>query len=116
MRGVLHHKEELAAGAVREHRTCHRENTARVAQIVFKTIVRKLAADRIAGASHAGALRIAALNHKAGNDTVKNGAVVKTLFDERDKIVDRIRGNLRVQLNLDFAVVCFNGDNRIFHV
>ena len=84
-----------------------------MAQIVFKTIVRKLAADRIAGASHAGAIRIAALNHKAGNDTVKNGAVVKTLFDERDKIVDRIRGNLRVQLNLNFAVICFNGDNRI---
>jgi hypothetical protein len=34
----------------------------------------------VAGASHAGALRVAALDHEVGNDAMKNRSVVKAVF------------------------------------
>ena len=83
-------------------------------QIVLEAVCGKLAADAVAGAAHADALRVAALDHKAGDDAVKDHAVVKALADQRNKVIDGIGRDLGVKLRLDDAAVLhFDGDDWI---
>ena len=56
---------------------------------------------RVAGAAHAGASGVAALNHEAGDDAVEDQAVVEALFDQVDEVLDGIGRDVRVQLGLD---------------
>ena len=50
-----------------------------VLQVVFESHWHgKLALNAVAGAAHAGALRVAALNHKAGDHPVEDSAVIES--------------------------------------
>ena len=110
------HDKELAAGGVGGHGARHRQNTAGMRQSVLEPVGGELAADAVAGAAHADALGVAALDHEAGDDAVENHAVIEALLDKGDEVVDSVRGGLGVELRLhDAAVFHFNGDNRIAH-
>ena len=114
--GVLVHDEELAAGGVGSHGTGHGENTAVMLEIVFEAVAGKLALDAVAGAAGACALGVAALNHKAGDDTVEDDTVVKALVYKGDKVVDCVGGDFGVKLCLhDVAVFHFKGNYGIAH-
>src|SRR5699024_8244215 len=92
----------------------HGEYAGGVFEIIGKAVMGKFAADAVAGISHAGALRIPALDHKSGDHAVEDHAVIKSLLDQGDKIVDCIRGDLRIKLRPDhLAVFHFNGYNWI---
>ena len=54
-----------------------------------------------------GAIRVAALNHKVIDDTVKLQAVIVAGKRERFKIVDRLRRGVREKAHLDVAVIGF---------
>jgi hypothetical protein len=75
--GIIEADEELAVGAVRILRSRHRGSAADV----------RLAAEfcgqiGLGRAAHAGAGRVAALGHEAGNDPVEDDAVVKALVHQ----------------------------------
>ena len=74
-------------------------------QVIFEACHAKFACDMIAGAAHACPLRAATLNHKAGNHSMENFAVIKAFFHQRDEIIDCIGCNFRIQLSLDDAAV-----------
>ena len=96
--------------------TRHRQNTASVVQVVLEAICGKLAADLITRAAHAGAFRVAALDHKARDNTMEDRAVIKALLHQRNKVANRVRCNFRVQLCTDYAAVFhFNRNDRIAH-
>ena len=67
----------------------------------------------VIGATHAGAFRVAALNHKSRNHAVKDRAVIKTLLYQGQKIAHGIRCNLRVELYFNNALGGFDRYNRI---
>ena len=73
------------------------------------------ALDAVAGAAHAGALRVAALNHKAGDDAVENGAVVKAALDQVNEVVHRVGGHLGIELHFQGALGGLDGYNGILH-
>lgn len=87
------HDEKLAAGRVWMHSSCHGKNSWCVGQSIWESILRKFAFDRIAGTAHASALRTAALDHKASDNSMKVEAVIETGFYKTDKIVDSIWGD-----------------------
>ena len=110
------HDEELAARGVRRHRARHGQHAAAVLQLVFEAVGGELASDGVARSADALSLRVAALDHKAGDDAVKDHAVIKAFFAQGDEVVDRIRRDLGVELRLhDLAVFHFDGDDRIAH-
>ena len=115
MGGVIDHDEELAACAVRALASCHGENAGGVLQIVLEAVHSELTLDAVAGAAHAGAFRVAALDHEARDDAVEDGAVIKALLNEGNKVVDRVRRNLGVKLRLDGAAGGLESNNRILH-
>ena len=85
-------------------------------QIVLEAVRGELALDAVAGTAHAGALRVAALDHKAGDDAVEDQSVVKSLADEGNKVVDGVRRDFGIKLSLDnVAVFHFKGDYGITH-
>ena len=85
-------------------------------QVILEAVGRKLAPDAVAGAAHAGAVGVAALDHKAGDDPVEDQAVIKALAYKGDEIVDGVGSDLRVELGLDHvAVFHLKGNNRIAH-
>ena len=112
------HDEELAAGRIGHHAARHAEDAAVMLEVVLgKAVVLELALDAVAGAAHAGALRIAALYHEAGDDPVENKSVVEAAVYEAEEIVYGIRCNFGVQLGLDHAAVFhFNGYYRVWHL
>ena len=116
VRSVHVHDEKLAAGGVRIHGAGHGQHAAGVLEVVFEAVARELTLDAVARAAHAGAGRVAALDHEAGDDAVEDHAVIKALFDQTDKVTHGVRRDLRVELGADDAAVFhFNGDNRIAH-
>jgi len=72
--------EELGSPGVRSG-ICHRDCTP-----VVPVGVRELVLDRVAGSTHAGARRIAALQHETIDDTVEDHAVIESFFHERFEI------------------------------
>ena len=115
MRSVIDHDEELAACAVRALASCHGEYAGGVLQIVLEAVHSELTLDAVAGAAHAGAFRVAALDHEARDDAVEDGAVIKALLNEGNKVVDRVRRNLGVKLRLDGTAGGLESNNRILH-
>lgn len=84
-------------------------------QFIIEPVGAELALDAVAGATHAAAFGIAALDHEAGNHAVENGAIVKALFREGNKVIDCVGRDGGVQLCFDDAAVFhFDGDNGIF--
>ena len=111
------HDKELASGRVGHHAASHAQNAAVMLEIVLgKAVVLELALDAIAGATHAGTLGIAALNHETGDDAVKDEAVIEAAVHKAQEVVDGVRSNLRVELGLDDAAVFhLKGDYGIWH-
>ena len=105
VRRLVVHDEELASGAVRRHSARHGEHAAVVLQVIFEAVAGKLALDGVARTAGADAVRVAALDHKAGDDAVEDDAVIKALLDEGDEVVDGVRRDLRIELRLDDAAV-----------
>ena len=99
------HDKELRACAVRVHCSCHRKYAGGMLQVIFEACHAKFACDMIAGAAHAAALGVAALDHEAGDHAVEDGAVVKTLFHQGDEVVHRVGGDFGIKLSLDDAAV-----------
>ena len=115
MRGILVHDEELAAGGVRVHRAGHADDAAGVLDGVGNAVLQELALDVPAGAAHAGALRVTALDHEAGNNAVEGQAVVKAVLDELLKVLAGDGGCAVVQLNVDgLAVLHGNANHTVF--
>ena len=77
MRRKLMHNEELTAGGVRCHGTCHGENALFMLQIIFEAVCAELALDAVTRAAGAGAFRISALNHKTADYAVENQPVTR---------------------------------------
>ena len=73
--GVGVHDEELAPCGVGGGGTGHAEDAPLMPQVVLHAVEEEFALDAVAGAAHAGALGAAALDHKAGDDTVEGQAV-----------------------------------------
>ena len=85
-------------------------------QVVLEAVVGELAADLVARAAHAGAVRVAALDHEARDNAVEDGAVIEALLREGNKVADGVRRNLGVQFGADDAAVFhFDGNDRIAH-
>ena len=74
---------------------------------------RELALDVPAGAAGAVAGRVAALDHKAGDDAVEGQAVIKALIDQFQKVFtgDRCCGSIQFNVN-GFAVLHRNTNHR----
>ena len=95
--------------------SCHGQYTGRVLQVIFHTVLVKLPFDMITGASHAGTVGAAALDHKAADDSMKDQAVIKMLVDQADKVIYRDGGNVGIQFKFDgISVFHGNGNNWIF--
>ena len=77
---VFVHDEELATWRSSATARAHRQNAALMAQVVLHAVELELAPDAVAGAAHTSSLRAAALDHEAGDDAVKNQAVVEALI------------------------------------
>ena len=102
---ILVHDEELAAGGVRVHGAGHADDAAGMLNGVDDAVLQELTLDVPARAAHAGALRAAALDHKAGDDAVEGQAVVKALLDQLLKVFAGDGSCLGVQLNVDGLAV-----------
>ena len=109
MRGVLMHDEELASGGVGVHGARHGQDAALVLEIVLKAVHKELALDAVAGAAHAGAGGVAALDHKVFDDAVEDQAVIEALVGQINEVIDALRRDLGIELALDDAAV-FHGD------
>ena len=117
MRRVGHHDEELAARAVGDHCACHGENAQRVLEIVLEAVGGKFALDLVTGAARAVAVRVAALDHKTGDNAVKHHTIVKAGIRQRDEVVDGVGRKLGIELTAHHrAAFHFNGHNRICHL
>ena len=95
VRSVHVHDEKLAAGGVRIHGAGHGQHAAGVLEVVLEAVARELALDAVARAAHAGAGRVAALDHEAGDDAVEDHAVVKDVY--KRQISNRLRPLSRVR-------------------
>ena len=73
----------------------------------------KLIRKPIARPAAAGAVGIAALNHKVGNDPVKDDAVIEPLPGQKDKVVDGAGGLGGEQFHRHIAVIGADG-SRVF--
>ena len=82
MRRILMHDKELGACRVRVHRSCHREDTFPMFQIICKTILAKLSLDVVSRSPCASPVRAASLNHKSTDNTVKDKTVIVSLAYE----------------------------------
>ena len=74
-------------------------------QVIFHTVGREFALDRLIRAAHAGALGVSALDHEAVDDAVEGQAVIETLFCQLQEVINRDRGGVAVQLHGDGAVI-----------
>ena len=88
-----------------------RTDEAAVLEGVVDAVSGKLALDVPARAAGAGAQRAAALDHKAGDDTVEGQAVVKAFLDQLFEILTGDGGNFLVQLDVDDAAVFHSNAN-----
>ena len=65
-------------------------------QIISHTIHGEFTLNAVAWTAHTCTLRITALNHKTGNNSVKNQAIIKAFLNEGNKVIHCIRSNFRV--------------------
>ena len=107
--GIRVHNEKLAAGAVGIHGPGHADDAALVADRVVDAVLAELALDGPAGAAHAGPRRVAALDHEARNDPVKDRPVIKLVVNQFQEVFYCDRSRFFIELNIDDASV-FHGD------
>ena len=80
-----------------------------MAQVVGKAVGGKLALDCEAGAAHAGAGRVAALDHEARDDAVEDRAVVKAVLRQLHEVGYGVGRDVGIQFEMDLVAV-FHGD------
>src|SRR4051812_14892048 len=100
-----------------EPRTCFRRDDEELAPVRVRPGVRhceraavdpvlvELVLELVAGPAAAGPRRVAALDHEVGNDAVEDQAVVEAVARELDEVLDGLRSLVRVELDLDRAMV-----------
>ena len=76
-----------------------------MAERIVDAVCGKFALDLPAGTARTGAERTAALDHKAGNDSVKAETVIKALLYELFKVFAGDRRAVRTQTELDLSAV-----------
>ena len=109
MRGYAGHDKELRAGGIGAHAARHGQYARRMLDGIGHAVALKLAADGIAGATHAGALRIAALDHEIRNDAMKNQPVIEAAVGQGDEVAHGLGRVLGIQLALHHRAV-LHGD------
>ena len=113
---VFMHDEELAAAGVGILSAGHGEHTAIVMQTIGNAVCHEFTLDAVAGATHAGAVGAAALDHEAGNNAVENEAVVIALVCKRNEVINAFGSDFGIELANDLAAVFhFDGYDRIAH-
>ena len=75
----------------------------------------ELVLDGVARAAHAGAGRVAALNHKAINNAMENYVIIKAFLGQLDKVAGSNRRLVLKQLNLKLTHVGIKYRNTICH-
>ena len=75
------HDEKLRTGGIGVHAPCHGKDAFRMFQVIGYAVLSEFTFDAIAGSAHTGTFRVAALNHKAADNAVKNQAVIKIPID-----------------------------------
>jgi len=95
--------EELTAIGIRP---CvgHRNDTGIVSQRVAFYFVLEL----VTGTASASACGVSALNHKVADYAVKGNTVIEAFSGQKDEVIDRFRGALRIKLYLDCTPVRLN--------
>ncbi len=88
------------------HGARHGKDAFCMLQIIFKAVDRELAGDAVPGTAGACAVRIAALDHKAFDDAVKDQAVIEPFLNQENKVVYGNRCDLRIEFCLDYTAVC----------
>jgi hypothetical protein len=78
-------------------------------QVIGKPVLGKLALDGVPWPAGAYSVRTSALDHKTAYYPVKDQPVIESFLDQTDKITDRIRSDLRIQLRLHHISI-FHGD------
>ena len=108
------HDEELASGRIRMHGTCHGQNARCVFQVIGETVLCEFSPDGVSRTTHSGSFRASALDHKSRNDTVEDLSIVEMFVCQTDKVVDGVRGNLRIEFAFHHITVFHcNRNNRI---
>ena len=87
--------------------SCHGKDAARMRKVVFNAIIGKFAGNGIRRAARPVAVRVAALDHKAGDDAMERESIVKAFFRKLDKILYRDRCDRFVQRDRDDAVAFY---------
>ncbi len=83
-------------------------------QVVVEAVGPELALDAVAGTAGSAALGAASLDHEAGDDPVEDKTVIVALAGKGYEVVHRCRGNVGIQLKLDFAALFhFNGNDGV---
>lgn len=117
MGSILVHDEELGAGGIRVHGSCHGKHALRMLKVIGDAVLAEFSLDGIAWASHAVSVGAAALDHKAIDDSVENQTVVKTFLYQADKIIYCVWCDFWIKLCFHhIAVFHCNCYNRIFHI
>ena len=111
------HDEKLTSRRVRIHSASHRQNPDVMLQIILNSVGAEFTFDRISRAAHSGSLGTAALDHKSTDHSVENKSIIKSAFNQTNKIIHSIRRNIRIQFRFDHASI-FHSDrnNRITHI
>ena len=102
---ILVHNEELRACGVGMHGTGHGDHASGVLECILDTVGRKLTLDLITGAAHTRTGGIAALDHKARDDSVKDESVIEALVCKLDEIFYCDRRDLGIKLEGHRAAV-----------
>ena len=111
---ILVHDEELAGGRVGIKCSRHGDNSALVLDRVVVTVCTELADDVLLRAAHTVTEGIAALDHKAGDNSVEGETVVEALLNEIFEVFYGLGGVLGIELKLDLAAVFHFDDYHIF--
>ena len=112
MRRILMHDEELGACGIRVHGARHGDHAALVLDGVRDAVHREFALDAVTRSAHAGAVRAAALDHKARDDAVKREAVIIALVRQGKEVLHGVRSCGSVEFELDNAAIFhFNDDH-----
>jgi len=107
-RGNVRDEELAAVGAGAS--VGHRQR----ADLVAVRVAREFVGEFVAGATASGSGRVAALDHKVGDDAVKTHAIIKAIACQKNEVVHgfgRVSGE---KLHLDVARVGFEGRSVVF--
>lgn len=102
--GVANGNEELAAGRITILGIPgHGNNAFLMFESVFKAVGAEFSRNKVTGIAQAGSQGTAPLNHKAGDDPVKNQSVIETLLGQGNKVANSIGSNVGIEFNFNNA-------------